>query len=189
MKFPLVVSFCTADTPYELEIQSLKASCVKFGMETYFEVVPSKGSWVENCANKGPFIANCISKFQQPILWLDADAVIMRHPKLFEKLECDFAAYKPRHLISSTLFFANTDSAIELANNWAEKCLQNPTTWDQKLLDLSLEEMGPRIKFQNLPQGYCKIFDKRWARIADREEYIVQNQASRRFKGIANQRG
>jgi hypothetical protein len=110
----------------------------------------------------------------------------MKYPPLFEKLTCDFAAHKPRHLISSTLYFANTESAVELANAWAKKCVDDPNSWDQQLLDIALEEMRSRVNFFNLPQGYCKIFDKRWSKIAIREEFIVQNQASRRFKSVVN---
>lgn len=187
MSLPLVVSFYTSGTPYQDEIETLRSSCQKFGIEGHYESVPSKGSWVQNCAQKGPFVAECLRKFRRPILWLDADAEVVRYPGLFETLECDFAAYMPRHLLSGTLFFDYNDIALELTAAWSKRCCQQPNVWDQKLLESALWGMEGRIDYCNLPQGYCKISDKRWTRHSDRREYIVHHQASRRFKTTVNQ--
>jgi len=186
MSFPLVVSFYTSDTPYEEAIEVLRASCIKFDIEGYFESVPSKGSWVQNCAHKGPFIEECLVRFRRPILWLDADAEIVQFPQLFKTIDCDIAAYMPRHLLSGTLYFAYNDASLKLAKSWSSKCRSDPNAWDQKHLESSLWGMERQIVFQNLPQGYCKITDKRWARHSERDEFVIHHQASRRFKSIVN---
>lgn len=189
MNFPLVVSFCTAGTPYELEIETLKASCDRFGIEGYFATVPSNGSWVKNCALKGPFIDSCLKKFQKPILWLDADAEILKFPSLLGELNCDFAAYKPRHLLSGTLFFAYSQSAIKLVDSWSSLCVRRSTQWDQRLLENVLKSMERNVEFLNLPQGYCKIFDRQWQPDSDPTEFIIHRQASRIFKSAIDEHG
>ncbi len=181
MSFPLVVSFYTKGTLYEREIERLKASCEKFDIEGYFEAIPPRGSWVENCAFKGPFVADCLTRFKRPILWLDADAEIVQYPALFGSLSCDFAAYKPKHLLSGTLFFAYNLSSIALADLWATMCVRRTATWDQQLLEKAHRKQKG-LRFVNLPQGYCKIFDKPWAKNSEPHKCIVHHQASRRSK-------
>lgn len=182
MSFPLIVSFYTADTLYEIEVETLRKSCQRFNLDCYLEAVPSHGTWVRNCSRKGPFVLRCLEQFKRPILWLDSDAEIKRFPQLFQSLPCDVAAYMPRHLLSGTLYFAFNRSALEVARKWARYCTAQPDTWDQKHLESTLRKMEATTTFVNLPQGYCKVFDNRWNRHAEQTEVIVHHQASRRFR-------
>lgn len=178
---PLVISFYTTHTPYATEITRLRRSCQEYGLELYVEGLASTGCWVRNCALKGPFVWRCLQQFSEPLLWLDADAEVVRYPGLFSDPEFEFAAYQPAHLCSGTLYFAQTTGARQLARAWADLCLQEPRTWDQVLLARALERAGETVRFRCLPQGYCKVIGRHW-READQTTYILHHQASRRFK-------
>jgi hypothetical protein len=133
---------------------------------------------------KAPFVLRCLEQFKRPILWLDADAEIKRFPQLFQSLKCDIAAYMPRHLLSGTVYFSTSPIALEIARIWEQLCISAPETWDQKHLEATLWKQEAVVSFFNLPQGYCKVFDKRWNRHEEKVETIVHHQASRRFKSV-----
>lgn len=187
MSFPLVISFYTAGTPYEQEIETLIESCQRFNLETHIEGLDPVGSWVENCAMKGPFVLDCLQRFARPVLWLDADAEVVRYPALFDNADFDVAAYRNREgeLLSGTAYFAASDEAIALAARWAERCQQDPHTWDQKHLRAAVNADSDAT-FKRLPQAYCKIFDRPWRHGEMRGDVIVHHQASRRFKAKIN---
>src|SRR5476651_1555473 len=91
--FPLVISFYTKNTPYQLDAHHLIASCEKFGVEHAVEGIDSLGSWELNCAYKPFFIAEKLRQFQRPVLWVDVDAVFVRKPKPLKLFKADFSAY------------------------------------------------------------------------------------------------
>ena len=183
MSMPLVISFYTKDTPYEREIARLRRSCGEQGLELHVESLPSTGSWVRNCAMKGPFVRRCLERFGRSLLWLDADAEVLRSPDIFQEPDFEFAAYQPRHLCSGTLYFAHTGAALQLASTWASLCVRQPRSWDQVLLARALEQRIDAVRFRCLPQGYCKVKGRRW-REDDRTTYILHHQASRRYKRL-----
>ena len=75
---PLIVSFWAPNPHQNYQALSVRMeeSCHRFGLETHVVEMSNKGSWVWNCAQKGLFILNCLGKFERPILWIDADAVV-----------------------------------------------------------------------------------------------------------------
>ena len=98
MTFPLVISFYTKDTPYQLDAHHLMASCDKFGIEHHIEGIDSYGSWELNCAYKPFFIAEKLRQFERPVLWVDVDAVFAQKPKILKVFEKDFAVYSQKDL-------------------------------------------------------------------------------------------
>lgn len=53
---PLVISFYTENSPYQLEALNLISSCQELGIEAEIVGVPSQGTWERNCALKPFFI-------------------------------------------------------------------------------------------------------------------------------------
>lgn len=182
-EFPLVINFHTDDSFYREEAKHLLASCRAFDMPIYQEVLPNSGSWTGNCAQKGPFVHRCMVRHQRPLLWLDADAVVVQKPTIFEEVECDFAAFWHGgvELISACCYFNCTPAAMALVQQWAARCVGHPDVWDQKLLQQAVEEMK-ELRVVKLPMGYCKIYNRSY----DGPLFIQQNQASRRFKRRIN---
>ena len=181
-RFPLVISFFTIGTPYQQEAKRLIESCERFNIEHHIVGIAPGENWTATCALKGPFVAECMRKFERPVLWIDVDAEVVRFPSLFENLECDVAAYRGRRLLSGTVYFGNSDAARNVAEDWSNRCVRRSGVWDQLLLDDALRATRRRVVFRQLPQGYCKIFDKPWAE-EPQTAYIVHYQASRRLAG------
>ena len=68
-KFPLIVSYYTQNTVYQLEVQNLIASCEKWGLEHHIEPIPSFGSWERNCCYKPFFLMEKMQQFRQSYIW------------------------------------------------------------------------------------------------------------------------
>jgi hypothetical protein len=176
-----IISAYTLDTPYEKEVENLKESLIKFGFSTE-HIVPinNLGTWEKNCQQKATVIKNKLLELQEPIVWLDADAVIKKEPKLFFNIEKDLAICVYRNeYISSAIFLKPAEEIFKLLDEWINECEKNPKEWDQKILQRLI--LKNNIDHEILPTSYCKVdFFK------SDDDIISQNQASRRFKSIIN---
>jgi hypothetical protein len=169
MKFPLVISFYTKDTPYQLDAHHLMASCDTFGVEYHIEGIDSYGSWELNCAYKPFFIIEKLRQFECPVLWVDVDAVFAQRPKSLKVFEKDFAIYSqadlapehPSKVRSGTIYVNHTQRGIDVLKSWIQECqklLVDPERtkefWDQIALRnvyLAQKNLG------RLPLSYIKI--------------------------------
>jgi len=165
--------------------------------------------WVANCAMCPGFIQEMMREFPDKyILYLDADAEMLRRPSLFldAPFHYDMAApfinnrHIGRELVSNTLFFNRTDMAREVVNVWTELQeirveqmlndeLDRPyrEAWDQRVLQDVIENMAGLSVFE-LPWEYAKI-DRLNGRelmegVSPRRIVIAQHQASRRNKKL-----
>ena len=194
-QMPIIVTHYTLNTGYQDEVQNLIRSLMSLGLE--FDVVPieSLGSWRANSNYSIQLVEDMLEKYPgRSVLKTDADAVFRQVPDLFTKddFDYDFACvwhsfkYKRNELLGGTLYFANTGPAKELVQLWKKKCVAAPRARNPELLDAAIREMGGRLKTQNLPPRYCKIFDTmRKIKNPVTEHY----QASRRFKKIIDEQG
>ena len=181
-----IVSFYTEQTPYESEVKNLIASLDKLGLRYHVKGVKSLGSWEKNCQYKADFILESLTMFDTDIVWVDADAVMLKYPLLFDELDCDIAYhYLPqrKELLSGTLFIRNNDVMKMLVQRWKEVNNTN-TRWDQKNLQ-QVVEADKNIKKYVLPAEYCKIYDNKQQIVND--PVITHYQASRRFKRLIQQ--
>lgn len=196
MDFPVIISFYTKETPYQLEVQNLIASCEKYCLKYDICGVESHGSWEMNCAYKPFFILERLEKWEKPVLWVDADGVFLQKPcwqdafyadlsVRIEDLPCDH----PSKVISSTIFVR--PEGKDLIRMWIRKChdlLLNPNRteefWDQiALRDIVL---SAEKRISSMPLAYAKIFDHPKDQIQVEQPVIEHFQASRRYKGIVN---
>jgi len=193
MAIPLVISFYTKDTPYQLDAHHLIASCEKFGLEHHIEGIDSHGSWELNCAFKPFFIAEKLRQFERPVLWVDVDAVFVQKPKPLKVFEKDFAVYSqtdlapehPSKVRSGTIFVNHSEKGMEVLKNWAIECkslLVDPQRteefWDQIALRnvfLSHKNLG------RLPLSYIKILGHP-VDVKCPNPVIIHTQASRHAK-------
>ena len=192
---PLVVSFYTENTPYQLEALSLIASCNALGIEAEIEGVPSEGSWDRNCAIKPFFIRKKLLERKRPIFWVDADAVFKKVPDFSSMTHSDlsfrqmkrFSYDKRLKYFTGSLFLNYTPSGLEFADKWCEYCQQKiDGREDLQFLDqislVDLIERGEQVKLFSLPIAYAKIFDLDAQEIDPTEIVIEHYQASRRFR-------
>jgi hypothetical protein len=193
MKFK-VVSFYTIGTQYEQEIKALKISLIDLGIPHDIRGVSSLGSWDLNTKIKPAFIKEMLQVHpEDSIVWLDADAVVMKYPHIFGQIDTDIGVYykttgptadrfKGQELISASMYFANNRRTRELLDMWIQEQnrIDQPETQliEQRALHRSIPIWRREHKgtITILPQSYCRIFD------AEEDHRVIeQRQASRRF--------
>ncbi len=190
---PVIVSFYTLNTPYEQEVQGLIESCHRWGLEYCIEGLPSQGSWAKNCGVKPLYIEQKLQSLKRPLLWIDADAVIVQKPDFDFLKDYDlsvrmmpFLPWKnPSKLISNTVFFNYSVPALSIVRRWARLCatrlVRDPHHWDQAALrDIIKREK--KAKILPLPISYSKIYDLDVFFIEQSEVVIEHYQAARRLK-------
>lgn len=192
---PLVISYFTEKTPYQLEALALIQSCHEKGIDAEIDAVDSQGSWEQNCALKPFFIQKKLLEKKRSIFWVDADAVFKKAPDFTFLMQHDLAFREMKRFshdrrfkyCSGSLFINYTPSALDFVSKWCERCQQkmdrkeNLLMLDQICLG-ELLESGVQLKICALPIAYVKIFDFDAQEIEESEVVIEHQQASRRFK-------
>jgi hypothetical protein len=86
----IVIGYYTPNNDYKELAEGMKTSVEAQGLHCYIEERPNLSSpempkpmpWVLNCSQCGFFIRDMLNKFNDDILYLDADAVMLRYPIL-----------------------------------------------------------------------------------------------------------
>lgn len=199
MKFK-AISFYTSGTGYEGEVKSLIQSLDRFNIPHDVRGVLSLGGWSKNSLYKPVFIREMLAGTDSPALvWLDADSVVVSYPDLFGKIVTDVAFYfrttgrvaerfNGHELITASMYFSNNERVRTLLDMWIKET-HNTLQPDHILVEQrSLQRVIASWQERHqgtvtyLPQSYCRIFDA-----PEDHRVIVQNQASRRFRGEVGQ--
>jgi len=182
MTSPLFISFHSGPG-YADEAKGLQESLAALDLPSLILGERDAGTWIANCAQKPCFLRRIRATLDGPIVWLDADARVLRMPVLFNDLTCDIALHvrtpergKPE-MLSGTIYLGNTDGACEILYEWCEEQERQPQMWDQRTLQRVLEANPDRWDVVHLPETYCAIFDK-----GIQDPVIEHRQASRRLK-------
>lgn len=191
----IIVSYYTKNTGYEQEVENLIASCKKFDLESDIVGIESRGRWDANCCYKPRFLLEKLKEHQAPLVWMDADAVFLKKPTLFQTLTCDMALRiiphlpedHPSKVITGTLFLQNRPALFEILKLWEAECAEmlkgEIEVWDQVALKRSLSK-GPSLKLSSLPDPYYMIYDQPY--FQKEKAVIAHYQASRLFKKEVN---
>jgi hypothetical protein len=177
---PVIVSFYTIGTPYEVMSARLRMSCMKLGLEHDFAAIWGRGSWNSNTAAKAELCRNAWERLGQPILWVDADAVFHSSPELLRGATEDVGVHKwkGKYLATGTVFFNQTALAGRLLNEWVDRCADGDS--DQAHFQQAWEAL-PELRTLWLPRSYCQIFDSP----RDEPAVIEHFQASRQNRATA----
>ena len=159
-----LISFYTENTIYEKEIETLESCCAKLRIPHYIEKRKDLGSWQKNCSQKPLFIHECLEKFQEPLFWVDADALVLR-PLHLQLPPCDMALYfncfKTKHARNGTIYISPTEGSKKFLLQWYEE-LQNINTHtptpDQPVMIELLQKTSLHI--EKLPLSYSLVFDR-----------------------------
>ena len=199
--FPLIVSYYTKKTLYQIEVQNLIASCEKWGLPIDVEGIESFGSWELNCGYKPFFLYRKLQELKKPLLWVDADAVVLKQPEVLEAFTADLAVRineglapdHPSKVISSTIFVNYTSEGGELLRLWAAESNRQlgeegrkEEFWDQIALRNVIYSQNHNARIAPLPLEYTKISGHVFDSQAVRHPVIEHYQASRRFKNSIN---
>lgn len=208
---PVIVSYFTRGTLYEKDAQDLRASCERFGLKYAIEGIDCFGSWDHHCCFKPAYILQKLHELQRPVVWVDADALIVQHPILFQTLDCDLGIrvnFKQGQsgiawTRAGTLFVNYTAVGLKLMADWVETCQealntksQGSEVWDEVCLRVLLQRgaepshgenrhifSANGIRIAALPNSYCAIFD---AQEDQESPVIIHYQASRLYKKFIN---
>lgn len=178
-----IVTYYTEDTPYQKEASRLVESCLRWGYSVTSIGLPSTGDWIRNCNQKPRVIWEEMQRDPRtPLLWLDADAFVMRPLDLLKEMGA-VAVYRHEGLevASGTVFLRPSYSCVRrLVKSWMERAESQAKWPDQPILGKLLREQKPPTTW--LPQSYCKIY---WARDFDGTSgfpAILQKQLSRKVR-------
>jgi len=158
-----VVSYYTADTPYEEEAWKFVRTLTSVGIASY-QVVPivNLGTWLKNVAYKITFVKEKLKELDHPVVWADVDARFLEYPALFNDLSCDIA-FHYRHgteLLAGTIYAEPTEPTFRLLEEWERKT-KGGAGVDQHILAHMLQdkERWEDVHIGHLPVEYCAIFD------------------------------
>lgn len=170
----------------------MRASCEKWGLEYRIEGVEPFGKWHEHTCYKPVYILQKMRELKRPVVWIDADAEIVRKP-VFE-FDCDIAVrvcdrYPPGHpcyLYAGTIYLDYNRHTVRFVEEWAGECRRamekGRFTVDQQVLGEVLLK-GP-IRLERLQAGYVAVFDEK---MPESERVIVHYQASRLYKKMIDE--
>lgn len=158
-----IFGFYTDDHLYTKHAQILKASAERLGIPIDLRVYPKK-EWQSIIAFKPSFIAQMRRELKGPLLFVDADAIILEDIRpYYDSIVEDIAVHylNDTELLSGTLFINDTANAHNLMNEWEKRQLELPQIWDQKVLELIIQEWlaSDKITLKRTPARYTYIFD------------------------------
>lgn len=177
-------------------MEGLIASCKKFDLPYSIDPIPNFGTWEKNCCFKPKYILKKLIDLKRPILWLDADALIVQKPTLFETLDADIALRIVKELpidhqskmISGTVFVNNTPEALKILQEWDLETetlfKQDPHLWDQVSLRNVL--LRSTAKVYPLDSRYYQVYNKIEDEKTLQKAIIIHFQASRTLKKTLN---
>lgn len=195
---PIVVGYYTDGNGYEKEIVKMERSVHRFGLDCYTESIPVT-DWQSATQYKAKFLLDIAkSSPDKLILYLDADAEMIRYPEFIDNFSGDFAVpyidwseygrSDMKELVSSAILFRSNKNVIALLEDWVKACAERSQIWDQKVLQLLVneclsgqtEKTRQGVKVERLPDAYCHIDGS----MGDESKAVIrQHQASRRLKG------
>ncbi|KXF77480.1 hypothetical protein ATN84_08890 [Paramesorhizobium deserti] len=187
---PVIVSYYTANTTYEVLAAKLRKSAERLGLDTIIEPRLPRSSWVENCAVKANFIKDVWRRSERPICWVDADAELLRLPHELADIQSDFAVVKREgwNFYGGQIFFGKSEAAEQLIDRWAAYCSDYPLIWDQVSLgyawwDLSLaRDMNSIWLDENIFSKASRQSLKTWLRRRLTRAAFFHAQESRRSR-------
>lgn len=181
----IFTAFYTRGTRYEEEAARLVASLNRLGLAHDVTAIEDRGSWTANSRCTAAHVCEALARHPHtPVVQLDADAVVLRRPELFETLSCDVAAYRLANgrLANGTVYFAATEPAREVAWTYRNLIDQGHHPHDEQrcLHDAArLVQAGGALKLRDLPASYCCIPDINGVELGEEPPVILHLQASR----------
>ena len=196
---PLVVSFYTKDNGYGAYAEQMMRSARLYGLELDVEAIDGTGSWAFDAHQKSKFMKRKLLEHKRPILWLDADSIVVQYPEFFDDLDypiglcyIDWRALgknRDEELDSAVVYLDYRMGTMDLLDLWIAEVERTETIdptqkrmpFEQKLLQDILEKHPPVDDqiIARIPMSHCQIFDL----MANAGEPVIkQLQASRELK-------
>lgn len=188
------ISFYTPGYYEEILNKYLLPSLKKYNLNYIIYKKENLHDWSKNGRQKYEIIYSHLINFKENIVFLDADAEIIKYPELLFNLnEHDIAVHyldwslfwhnQPNQnkyeLIASTIYIGNNTKTKKLFKQLYE-LTKGSYEWGQKILPRLLDK-NKEINCYRLPLDYCRII-KTDEKFIPTTEVIIQHQASRAIR-------
>jgi len=152
----------------------LKAQLTKFGRPNRIQKVPDTGSWKKNIRRKPTIILEMLKEAHkyETVVWLDADAILMRDPVLFDDITEDLGFYfyhrkaaDDTEPLGGTMFFRNSRKVRKFMQALAVKVAKTPIHMkrpDQQFMRTMLPTS--KLTVFHLPQAYSQLWTEKTRR-------------------------
>uniref|UniRef100_A0A6M3M4J2 Putative nucleotide-diphospho-sugar transferase n=1 Tax=viral metagenome TaxID=1070528 RepID=A0A6M3M4J2_9ZZZZ len=160
-----IVSFYTAGTDYENIVKTLERQLIDLLIPHKIYSRENKGEWILNTQQKSEVLLTAMTELKSDIVWLDADAELLKYPKHFDYLSVyngfDICLhflntyYNPKELLTGTIYLKNNPVVMELLKAWDNHNKTVKET-DQTALQNVLLKL-PHVRIEPLPKEYIKI--------------------------------
>lgn len=152
----IVVSYYT-NRKYKAMANVLKDSCTAVGLHCAVFAVKDEGSWQKNVYQKPHVIRKAMAAYPaEDILFIDADAKVVRYPNELISTDWEVAAYfeGPHLPVSGTVFLVNTPRVHAVVDAWAAGCDRGEgLNEDFHWMSLALRTV-PTLRIGYLPPSY-----------------------------------
>jgi len=145
-------------TFYSDSAKKLKETIESIGGRIHIEQLPNLGSYAMNCLRKPKFILDCLNKFKEPVIWIDADSLVHSLPTEMDNLDADVACVEKQNGCpeSALIYFNNTDSSRLFLNSWLSGCAVEAPELDHPVLK-DLWYSQPKEKRKSLSDIICSV--------------------------------
>jgi hypothetical protein len=183
---PIFVNYYTPDNGYKQYADNLRKTLDRLQLDYDVQAIRNRGDWDKNTKVKPEFLLQMMDKYPgRPIVWLDADSVVLSLPEKLLKCQADFACRirDTGELISSVMLFKNNELSRQFLKEIQKLISEGDVRsfGEQKFIQEIFDKWQKenRFVFENLPETYCCIMG-----ISDMKEepVIEQHQASRKLK-------
>ena len=174
---------------YQKFAEELEQSIKKQGIDKYkIYYYDDRKDWAKNTQIKPEILLKAINEYNEPVLWVDADAEIYGDLNYFINLPdyIDIGVYylntkhKPNEMLSGTLYFGNTATSKQILTQWQNICNTNKK-WDQ----INLQKIVDRTACSKIvfPSDYIVISGTHRTWQQDVKKIIIYHkQASREVR-------
>jgi hypothetical protein len=137
----------------------LKQKIEQLGGKIYIEELPNLGSYAANCLRKPKYILECLEKYKQPLIWIDADSVVNQLPIEFDNIDADVACVEKANGCpeSALIYFNNTEKTKQFLEKWTEGCSTDKPELDHPVLKDLWYNKNYKEKRVSLPDTICSV--------------------------------
>ncbi|MBK3660079.1 hypothetical protein JJE66_02260 [Bradyrhizobium diazoefficiens] len=137
---------------------ALRHSLERFGLACHIEPIDTQLGDRLLCFEKAEFMLRMWHKYREPLLFVEAGAVLREAPLLPSFLGCDVALHKWNRweMSARTLYLGRTGAAEMLLRSWQHLAASYPAIWEGYLLDQAWSLTSSQMPLDTvwLPRSY-----------------------------------
>ncbi|WGD54289.1 hypothetical protein QA641_10525 [Bradyrhizobium sp. CB1650] len=116
---------------------ALRQSLERLRLDSHVEAIETQFDDRILCFEKAEFMVRMWNKYREPLLFIEADAMLRELPLLPSFVACDIALHKWNRweMSARTLYLGRTNHAERLLRTWQQLAASYPAIWEGYLLD------------------------------------------------------